>query len=129
MGQSLDLRRERPTHQEVAGAGVHVLVHEVQDGEPQSSEGGQRQQRREVLEEHLHKTHRSNMSPLSHRSRPDALAVDQTFESRVQALILVSSIPPTSAGLMFSRSLVRSGNKTCTSTRDIVIEICLQMVT
>jgi hypothetical protein len=32
---------------------VHVLVHEVQDGEPQGSEGGQRQQGREVLQEHL----------------------------------------------------------------------------
>lgn len=36
-----------------------------------------------------------------------------TLDSRVQALIRVSSIPPTSAGLMLSRSFVSSGNSTC----------------
>lgn len=36
-----------------------------------------------------------------------------TLESSVEALILVSSIPPMSAGLMFSRSLVSRGNSTC----------------
>lgn len=35
-----------------------------------------------------------------------------TLESSVEALILVSSIPPTSAGLMFSSSLVSRGNST-----------------
>lgn len=42
-----------PTHQQVAGACVHVLVHEVQDSEPESSEGWQGEQRREVLQEDL----------------------------------------------------------------------------
>lgn len=37
---------------------------------------------------------------------------DSTLESRVEALIRVSSIPPTSAGLMFSKSLVSRGNST-----------------
>lgn len=32
---------------------MHVLVHEVQDGEPESSEGWQGEQRREVLQEDL----------------------------------------------------------------------------
>ena len=41
------------THQQVTGAGVHVLVHEVQDGEPESGEGGQGQQGGQVLQEHL----------------------------------------------------------------------------
>lgn len=36
-----------------------------------------------------------------------------TLESSVEALILVSSIPPMSAGLMFSRSFVSRGNSTC----------------
>ena len=31
----------------------HVLVHEVQDGEPESSEGGQGQQRGQMLQEYL----------------------------------------------------------------------------
>lgn len=43
----------RHPYQQVTGASVHVLVHEVQDGEPQGSKGGQRQQGREVLQEHL----------------------------------------------------------------------------
>ena len=38
--------------------------------------------------------------------------VSSTLESRVEALIRVSSIPPTSAGLMFSKSLVSRGNST-----------------
>lgn len=41
----------------------------------------------------------------------------QTFDSSVHALILVSSIPPTSAGLMLSSSLVSSGKSTCQHTR------------
>lgn len=32
---------------------MHVLVHEVQDSEPESSEGWQGEQRREVLQEDL----------------------------------------------------------------------------
>lgn len=36
-----------------------------------------------------------------------------TLESKVDALILVSSMPPTSAGLIFSKSFVNSGNSTC----------------
>lgn len=36
----------------------------------------------------------------------------RTFDKSVQALILVSSIPPTSAGLMLSSSLVRRGKRT-----------------
>lgn len=35
---------------------MHVLVHEVQDGEPQGSKGGQRQQRGQVLQEDLEPT-------------------------------------------------------------------------
>lgn len=35
---------------------MHVLVHEFQDGEPQGSKGGQRQQWRQVLQEHLEPT-------------------------------------------------------------------------
>lgn len=35
---------------------MHVLVHEVQDGEPQGSKGGQRQQWRQVLQEDLEPT-------------------------------------------------------------------------
>lgn len=40
------------------------------------------------------------------------MVVSSTLESRVEALIRVSSIPPTSAGLMFSKSLVSRGNST-----------------
>lgn len=36
-----------------------------------------------------------------------------TFDKSVQALILVSSIPPTSAGLMLSSSFVSRGKSTC----------------
>lgn len=43
----------RETYQEVTGASVHVLVHEVQNGEPEGSEGGQGQQGGQVLEEDL----------------------------------------------------------------------------
>lgn len=35
---------------------MHVLVHEIQNGEPEGSKGGQGQQRREVLEEDLEQT-------------------------------------------------------------------------
>lgn len=35
---------------------MHVLVHEVQDGEPQGGKGGQRQQWRQVLQEDLEPT-------------------------------------------------------------------------
>lgn len=38
--------------------------------------------------------------------------VSGTLDSRVEALIRVSSIPPTSAGLIFSKSLVSRGNST-----------------
>lgn len=38
--------------------------------------------------------------------------VSSTLESSVEALIRVSSIPPTSAGLIFSKSLVSRGNST-----------------
>lgn len=40
-----------------------------------------------------------------------------TLDKRVQALILVSSIPPTSAGLMLSNSLVSKGKSTYTHTQ------------
>lgn len=36
---------------------MHVLVHEIQNGEPEGSKGWQGQQRREVLEENLEKGH------------------------------------------------------------------------
>lgn len=39
-----------------------------------------------------------------------------TLDKRVQALILVSSIPPTSAGLMLSNNLVSKGKSTYTHT-------------
>lgn len=35
---------------------MHVLVHEVQDSEPQGGKGGQRQQWRQVLQEDLEPT-------------------------------------------------------------------------
>lgn len=38
---------------------MHVLVHEVQNGEPEGSKGGQGQQRREMLEEDLEQTQES----------------------------------------------------------------------
>lgn len=47
----------------------------------------------------------------------------QTLDSRVQPLILVSSIPPTSAGLMLSRSFVSRGNRTCSHTDHIMFNI------
>lgn len=34
---------------------MHVLVHEIQNGEPESSKGREGQQRRKVLEENLDK--------------------------------------------------------------------------
>lgn len=40
-----------------------------------------------------------------------------TFDNSVQALILVSSIPPTSAGLMLSSSLVSRGKSTWQPTK------------
>lgn len=44
---------EGRTYQQVTGTCVHVLVHEVQDGEPQGSKGGQGQQWGQVLQEDL----------------------------------------------------------------------------
>ena len=41
------------TYEEVTLVHVHVLVHELKDGEPEGSEGGQGQQRTEMLQEHL----------------------------------------------------------------------------
>lgn len=51
-------------HQQVTRSCVHVLVHEVQDGEPQGSKGGQGQQRWEVLEENLDTHQRQLLSQL-----------------------------------------------------------------
>ncbi len=45
----------------------------------------------------------------------------QTLESSVQALILVSSMPPTSAGLMLFRSFVSRGNRTWKKTEITII--------
>lgn len=45
------------THKQVTGSCVHVLVHEIQNGKPESSKGGQGEERREVLEENLEKRH------------------------------------------------------------------------
>lgn len=47
----------------------------------------------------------------SHQNKDDKL----TLQSKVEARILVSSIPPTSAGLIFSKSFVSNGNNTFTN--------------
>lgn len=61
-----------PTHQQVAGACVHVLVHEVQDSEPESSEGWQREQRREVLQEDLRRHRQGCGGSSQQHSRNDS---------------------------------------------------------
>lgn len=47
---------EGRTYQQITGTCMHVLVHEVQNGEPQGGKGGQRQQWRQVLQEDLEPT-------------------------------------------------------------------------
>lgn len=43
---------------------MHVLVHEIQNGEPEGSKGGQGKQRREVLKENLEKGKHGRVKPL-----------------------------------------------------------------
>lgn len=50
---------------------MHVLVHEIQNGEPEGSKGGQRQERREVLEEDLEKQERCQRRSSGGKSRDE----------------------------------------------------------
>lgn len=56
------------SHQEVTGASMHVLVHEVQDSKPKSSKGRQRKQWREMLEEHLRRPMTRNQFSISSKN-------------------------------------------------------------
>ncbi len=44
------------THQQVTLVDMHVLVHEIQNGQPEGREGGQRKQGGQMLEENLEHT-------------------------------------------------------------------------
>lgn len=74
--------------QKVAGSSVHVLVHEVQNGEPEGSKRGQREQRREMLQEHLGKQCAGPHPGLLHAAHISWTDIFQKFgQQRKQDLI------------------------------------------
>ena len=85
---------------------MHVLVHEVENGEPERRERRQRQQRRQVLQEHLRVDSRQNTNRITLEVNRSTVCFERsaaqlvqwssqalTLQSSVEARILVSSMP------------------------------------
>lgn len=85
---------------------MHILVHEVQNGEPQGGKGGQRQQWRQVLQEDLEPTSQQLLAKGSRGTFCSCLRSREKLAHLVSIQSGYSEVqnPAESLGCLYSRS-------------------------